>query len=178
MEKVKFPFDELRKFHASAVKELDLLGDAVKKLEKTRDMYDFEASFKRFFNFCGKQLPVHVDDEEHALFPMISIYMPDDAESSESIMELLTDHKDVFAAMEVIKLMKRLIGGEKRADKKFIDEIINRTKYIRNILEEHFDKEDETVYAMAEDAFTGSQVSELADRMSGIRERHAKIRVR
>ncbi|RLI98354.1 MAG: hypothetical protein DRO99_00855 [Candidatus Aenigmatarchaeota archaeon] len=168
---IEYPMQELRKFHKMAQKKIDKLEKGINDLEKTKDIGGFEETFIEFFDFVENDLPVHIEDEEHALFPMLRICLPDEnPDNTDAISAMLNDHKDVIAAAEVIRLMKRLIGGEEKNDKEYVDEIIARARSIIDVMNDHFLKEEEVIYKLAEDKLTNEQMDELSKKMEAIRE--------
>jgi|GEM_PF-4581170 len=169
--RVEFPLKELKRFHAAARKEMDNLGKAASMLEKTKNVASFEKRFVKFFGFCENELPIHIDDEEKALFPIMRTFFPEDGEDAgDTIDDVLNDHKDVFAAIEAIKLMKRVLGGEKSRDPKFIADIVARTRNLISAMDEHFLKEETMIFGAVEYGFTPGQMEQLARKMTKNRE--------
>ena len=173
---VKFPLKELKDFHKTTRNQMKSLEKAIKQLERTKNLQEFEQSYVNFFNFCEKDLPIHVEDEEKALFPMMRTYFPEDGESPSgetsavTIDDILNDHKDVFAAIEAIRLMKRMLGGEKNKDPKFIREIVARSKILLAAMEDHFIKEETMLFTVVEEGFSSGQMGQLARKMTKIRQ--------
>ncbi len=170
---VKFPFKELRDFHKEARQHIKSLKKAVKELKKCRDVGAFENIYVDFYNFCLRELPLHIEYEEHALFPMMRTYVPEEKDNGydETLADILNDHKDVYAAIEVIKLMRRLIGGEMSTEQAYINEIVDRANKIVRVLDDHFSKEEKVIFRIAEDTFDQYKMNELAARMTRIKER-------
>ena len=170
--KIEYPIQELERFHKDTTKRMKLLQKAINRLEKDKDIEKFEDVFVDFFNFCENELPIHVEDEEHALFPMLRTRIPITRGNTgnDGIIDMLNDHKDIYAAIEVIKLMKRLIGGEKNSDDKYLAEIIARTRNIIELMDDHFTKEENVLFKMVGDILTPNQITEIAHKMTKIRE--------
>ena len=61
---------------------------------------------------------------------MTRVYYPEgingngeNRDNTDTIADMLNDHKDIHAAIEVIMLMKKLLGGENETNEEYVNEI-------------------------------------------------------
>lgn len=110
---------------------------------------------KEFSSFLEKEITVHFDIEEKALFPVLGRMIGTD---SGPIYIMLTEHDDLMPKFrELIELSRKLNGSDPNSRKR----AAWLSKYIINTLYNHAQKEEQILFPFAQNALGPEQQAEI-----------------
>lgn len=110
---------------------------------------------KDFSSFLEKEITLHFDIEEKALFPILGRMIGTD---SGPVYVMLTEHEDLMPKFrELIELSKKLNGSDPHSGKR----AAWLAKYIINTLYNHAQKEEQILFPFALNALAPEQQAEV-----------------
>lgn len=155
--------ETLSKEHEVVFQRLPALVKPADNLEKGAGGVQ---EIKDFSTFIEKEITVHFDIEEKALFPVLGRMIGTD---SGPIYVMLSEHDDLSPKFkELVELSKKLNGNDPAINKR----AAYLTKYIANVLYNHAQKEEQILFPFALNALAPEQIAEVDSIASKIKVSH------
>lgn len=152
--------ENLSREHTEVYQRLQELVKPVEELEKETGGIQ---QIKDFSSFLEKEITLHFEIEEKALFPALGKLIGTD---SGPVYVMLVEHEDLSPKFQELVELSRQLSGSKSEHKK---KIVQLSRYIINTLYNHAQKEDQILFPFAQSALTSQQGDEIDSAADKIR---------
>lgn len=165
--------EELMECHQHVLKQLEALERAGKEVSEKGLSDEARSIYSKFFDFANTSLALHTRDEEQALFPLLTPRICAHACGAHGgvtpVEVMMSNHKDVHAAIDVIRTLLELAKKSEDREKLFASEIAVKTGFIVETMRDHIWKEDNVLYAIARQAMPAEELTEVGEKMQAFR---------
>ncbi|RJR32138.1 hypothetical protein C4569_00275 [Candidatus Parcubacteria bacterium] len=164
---------EMKKCHQEVLKHLDGLQNLKETIiKKNLPVSAIKNEWDKFNDFANTSLLLHTRDEEQALFPLLEPKLCNHAcigtGSITPVEMMMTDHKNIHAAIEVINYLTKLLGKKEVSNElSFVlkNEMAARMAMIIKTMRNHIWKEDNVLYQIARSELSFEELDKVSQKM-------------